>query len=447
MAPPNRSQLPLVALGLVLGGCASVGAQDPAPAPVPAAPAGAHVEGFVHSEFIARKAGSDHDLDETTFVGADYSDSRFPGIKAHVSARLSVDLDGKNPGSVFEGLSDIHHEAVDFQLYDAYMTVDPPGGAGSLRIGRQLAYETPVIVHYDGLDFRTHPSGDEEFTAGVYGGVPVRLYQDQSESRSLVGVFAEERPWEGGRARVDWMHVEDSQLAESGNGILALGLWQTFDHGWAAEGQYSRLEDSDRDLRLHAQWTSPDAGFSASATYYQLFATQDALPADIDPYTAILMALFPYRQYGLTLTTELSENTELDLAADARRVSDSGDVSEFNRDWERYRATLVFRRVLASAFDLSLFDDVWDGDDRDVSSWGLDVSYDTQERWKFGAGTYYSLYKYDIFQNTERDDVRTWYARGTCKLSKQLALEFSYDYEDDELDQYNVLRGGVVWRF
>jgi hypothetical protein len=443
------------ALGFMLGGCASLSAQTPAPAPAPAPvpdsqlvpEGGARIEGFLHSEFIARTAGSDHDLDETSFFGVDYSDPRYPWMKAHVSARLSIDLDGQQPGSVFDGLSDIHDQAVDFKLYDAYVSLGPPGSYGTLRIGRQLAYETPVIVHYDGLDFRTHPTGDAEFSAGVYGGIPVRLYQDQSESRSLVGVFAEERPWHGGRARIDWMHVEDDQLAESGNGILALGLWQAFENGWSAEGQYSRLEDSDRDLRLHAQWTSPNAGFSASATYYQLFDTQDALPADIDPYTAILMALFPYRQYGLTLTTELSENAELDLAADARRVSNSGDLGEFNRDWERYRATLVLRRVMTSDFDLSLFDDLWDGDDRDVSSWGLDVAYDTREQWKFGAGTYYSLYKYDIFQNSERDDVRTWYARADCKLSKSLALEFSYDFEDDQQDQYNVLRGGVLWRF
>jgi len=396
---------------------------------------------------IARKAGSDHDLDETTFAGVDYSDPRFPWIKAHLSTRLSVDLDGHDPGSVFDGLSDIHDAALDFKLYDAFVTLDTPDSPGAVRIGRQLAYETPVIVHYDGLDFRTHPSGDAELSVGLYGGRPVRLYEDQDESRSLIGVYAEERPWQGGRARVDWMHVEDSQLAESGNGILALALWQTFENGWAAEGQYSRLEDSDRDLRLRTQWTSPNAGLSASATYYELFQTQDALPADIDPYTAILMALFPYRQYGLTLTSELTENTELDLAADARRVSDSSDLGEFNRDWERYRATLVLRRILASEFDLSLFDDLWDGDDRDVSSWGVDLAYDTQEQWKFGAGTYFSLYKYDIFANSERDDVRTWYARGSCKVTKSIALEFSYDYEDDELDQYHVLRGGVLWRF
>jgi len=419
------------------------GAEEPAIAPGQ----GSRFEGFLHSELIGRWTGGDQDFDQTNFFSVDWSDARRPWLKAHVSARFAIDLDGHEANSVFNGLSDIHDQAVDFKLYDAYVDIGAPQGAGVARIGRQLEYEAPVVVHYDGLAFRTHPTGSVEFTAGVYGGIPVRLYEGGGETRSLFGVFAEERPWQGGRARVDWMHVENGDLADSGNGILALGLWQVFEHGWAAEGQYSCLEDQDRDLRLRAQWTSPDAGFSASASYFQLFETQDALPAEIDPYTAILMALYPYRQYGLTLTSELGEHAELDLAADVRRVTDDSDVGEFNRDWERYRGTVVFRRVLSSNFDLSLFDDVWDGDDRDASSWGVDLVYDTQQQWRFSTGTYYSLYKYDMLSVSERDDVRTWYGRADWKLSSKLSFELSYDYEDDDQDQYNCLRGGVLWHF
>jgi len=422
-------------------------AESPATEPAPAVESGPRLTGFLRSELILRRVGGDQDFDQTNFFSVDYSDPRNPAIRAHVAGRLAIDLDGQQADNRFNGLSDVHGDAVDFKLYDAFVDVAQAGGAGRLRIGRQLEYEAPVVVHYDGLDLRVQPGDDEDFLAGLYGGIPVRLYTDRGESRSLIGLFAEDRPWKGGRARFDWMHVEDEQLAESGNGILALSLWQGWDNGWAAEGQYSRLEDDDRDLRLRTQWTSPDAGLSASATYYQLFATQDALPADIDPYTEVLMALFPYEQYGLTLTTELTEDAELDLAADIRRVSDSGDIGEFNRDWERYRAALLLREVFESHFDVSLFDDIWDGDDRDVSSWGLDVSYDTRQQWKFGAGTYYSLYKYDLLQQSERDDVRTWYARAAYQLSKAFAVEFSYDFEDDDEDSYNALRGGVMWNF
>jgi hypothetical protein len=429
--------------------------KEPATAPAPTsadAPAvwaeqGSHFEGFVASRLDERWTDGAHDLDWTNLVSVDWSDPRRPWIKAHVVARVAADLDGRQARGVYNGLSDTHDQSVDFKLYDAYVDIAPADGLGQLRIGRQLEFDAPEIVHYDGLSFRSHPTAEKEFTVGLYGGIPVRLYQGTSDNRSLLGAFAEERPWKGGRARVDWMHLVDDTVPDTGNGIIGLGLWQQFENGWAGEAQYTRLEDQDRDLRMRAQWTSASSGFTAAATYYQLFGALNELPADIDPYTAVLMALFPYRQFGLSTSAELSKRVVLDLAIDARRVDDSSDLGEFNRDWERYRATAVLRDVLAQHLDLSVSGDVWDGDDRDTTTWGVDLNYDTREQWKFSAGSYYSLYKYDLFQNSERDDVRTWYARADWKLTPKLSLELGYVYEDADQNQYNVVRGGAVWHF
>jgi len=408
---------------------------------------GAHIEGYLSSRLVERWNSGEHDLDSINLLSMDWSDPRHAWIRAHFTARISADLDGRQTGSVYNGLSDLHDQSVDFKLYDAYVDILPAEGLGQLRIGRQFEYDTPEIVNYDGLSLRTHPTGDQEFTAGLYGGVPVRLYQGTSDQRSVLGAYAEERPWKGGRVRFDWMHLEDETVSDSGNGILGLGLWQRFEAGWSGEAQYTRLEDRDRDLRMRAQWTSPNAGFTASATYYQLFQTQDQLPADIDPFTAILMALHPYQQYGAALSTDITQKIRLDLSVDARSMNETADVGEFNRDWERYRATTVFSSLLAQNLDVSLFGDLWDGDGRDTTAWGLDLSYDTHEQWKFGAGSYYSLYKYNMFQNSESDDVRTYYARATWRIGPKLTAELGYDFEDDDQQQYNALRGGVVWHF
>jgi len=472
-----------VLFGSALAGCTSLGSDpdSPAPAPHAAAPAavaqtpaagqpaqpgpaavpastegqkpvveaeqGARIEGYLSSRLVERWGSGDQDLDFVNLLSMDWSDPRHAWIRAHFTARISADLDGQQSGSVYNGLSDLHDQSVDFKLYDAYVDIIPAEGIGQLRIGRQFEYDTPEIVNYDGLSLRTHPTGEHEFTAGLYGGIPVRLYQGTSDQRSLIGAFAEDRPWKGGRARFDWMHLQDETVPDSSNGILGLGLWQRFENGWSGEAQYTRLEDQDRDLHMRAQWTSPNAGFNASMTYYQLFQTEDQLPADIDPYTAILMSLYPYRQFGAAISTEISQKVRLDLSVDARRVNDAADVGEFNRDWERYRATTVFSSVLAPHFDVGLFGDLWDGDGRDTTAWGVDLTYDTQQQWKFGLGSYYSLYKYDIYQATERDDVRTYYARATWKLNPRLTAELGYDYEDDDQQQYNALRGGVVWHF
>jgi hypothetical protein len=137
----------------------------------------------------------------------------------------------------------------------------------------------------------------------------------------------------------------------------------------------------------------------------------------------------------------------LDLGIDVRRVDDSSDVGEFNREWERYYATATWADLLAEGFALSVTVDRWDDDERDTSSFGADLSWDPGRRWKASIGTYYSLYKYEFLEFDERDDVRTYYVRAGYDLCANVDLDLLYELEDDDQDTYNTLRVGTVWRF
>ena len=90
--------------------------------------------------------------------------------------------------------------------------------------------------------------------------------------------------------------------------------------------------------------------------------------------------------------------------------------------------------------------DRWDDEEQDTSSLGADVSYG-EERWTAALGTYYSLYKYQLLELDERDDVRTYYVRATRELSASLDFDFLYEFEDDDLETYHTLRVGLLWRF
>ena len=61
--------------------------------------------------------------------------------------------------------------------------------------------------------------------------------------------------------------------------------------------------------------------------------------------------------------------------------------------------------------------------------------------------TFYSLSKFDLFSNSERDDVRTWFVRLRHKVSRALVLEGDYELEDNDFDEYHRLRLGVTWNF
>ena len=62
-------------------------------------------------------------------------------------------------------------------------------------------------------------------------------------------------------------------------------------------------------------------------------------------------------------------------------------------------------------------------------------------------GSYYSLFKYDLFSIEERDDVRTYYLALRWKRSSASAFDLRYEYEDSEFGDFQTLRLGARWSF
>jgi hypothetical protein len=411
---------------------------------------------WLHGSFALRYrgrfSGDDNDQDARGVLSLDLADPRAPWIRGHLLARVDVDLEGLDGGEVFEDLSDTYDESVVTKLYLAYADVDldtrPEESPGTLRVGRQSDPRLPEVLRLDGVSYLSRPLGKNEVELGAYGGVPAHLYESSSEGDRAYGTFVEGLPWHGGRARLDWMHLEDEEvLGEGRDDLVALGVWQDFPEHWHFEGAYSNLEGDPRDLRLRALYDSGDAETIVRAGYYELLETQTTRITELDPFTEQLLEYFPFREANLNVSQAVGAHSVVDAGFDLRRVSDAEDVGEFNREWERYYATATVNDLATEGLGLSVTVDRWDDDDRDTSSLGADLSYATKEHWKAGLGTYYSLYKYELLELDERDDVRTYYLRASRELTARLALDILYEFEDDDLDHYQTLRLGAVWRF
>jgi hypothetical protein len=150
---------------------------------------------------------------------------------------------------------------------------------------------------------------------------------------------------------------------------------------------------------------------------------------------------------GAGVSRQVTKRTRFDLGADVRRVSDDDDVGEYNRDWERYYATASVQDAFVPGLTLSVTADQWDGEGRDIGTWGADATREIGERWRVSAGSYYSLYKYDLYANEERDDVRSYYARARFEKSDRLRFDLGYEFEDDDFEEYHLVRWGMTWRF
>jgi len=445
--------------GLLLA-CAGVAAvsdcrgQETPPAPGTTAPPATKVSepawlrGQLISRYWLRRTDdtTDQDLYETLLL--DFGDEKRDAVTGHLMGRIAADLDGRTNGDAqFFGLNDAVGDDVDGRLYDAYADLHRVPGLLLVRVGRQLIHETPELAWFDGLRAETQPWGEAELQVGVYGGAGTHLYESSASGDWTIGFYGQGRPWRGGRVRLDWMHLEDRALLGShDNDLLGAGVWQTIGQ-LQLEGQYTRLEDRDRDVRARAAFTEPEAELLAQVTFYQLLSPQNDLVLEIDPFFNALHELSPYWQTGALLGKGLFEHTELQVGADLRRVDDRSDVGTFNRDYDRWFATLHVRDLPVKGLSIAVTGDVWHSDGQQVSTWGADLGYAIGEATRVSAGSYYSLYKFDLFANSERDHVRTYFGKLQHRASKAWSLDGSYEFEQTDFDDYHALRLGVTWRF
>ncbi|MEZ5962396.1 MAG: hypothetical protein R3F56_00995 [Planctomycetota bacterium] len=440
----------------------SVAAQDPEPADPPEAgaadraadPAIAHktkpwLRGQIDTRYRGRWASGadDHDLYGTLTL--DLGDEDSDRVTGHFMGRLAWDVDGaESTDSPFYSLADTWNDDVVGYVYDAYADVHRVGGLSMLRIGRQPIYDTPEFAFFDGVRIESSELGKAKVKVGAYGGLSTHLYEWSHSDDWTLGAFVQLRPWTGGRVRFDWMHLEDQRrLEEHEDDLLGAALWQRIGEHLRLEAQYSRIEDRDRDVRGLLGYTLPEHDLNATITYYQLLRTQRDLVLELDPFYSSLLEYRPFWQLGASVAKGLAEHVRLDVGGDVRRVRDDADIGTFNRDYERYHATLSLDELLAQGLTVSATGDLWRSGGQDVSSFGFDVTQEIAKKWRASAGTYYALYKYDLFFNRESDHVRTYFARVRYKASDDLLGSFAYEFEDNDLDQFHSLRLDVTWRF
>ena len=457
---PHRSPARVISWfgALCLAGCASIGghgenaaipAQDRKGSVAGAEP-GEHpafpIRGTLTSRYRGRweSDAGDHDLYQVLTLEA--GDAETDRVTAHFMGQAAYDLDGADSEGnyAFFSLQDTYDSPVTARLYHAYADVHETG-LETVRLGRQLIYETPEVAYFDGVRVETEGLGEKDVQLGIYGGVPVHPYESSPEGDVIVGVSGQARPWRGSRLRLDWMHLEDeSLLGENRDDLAAVALDQSFSPGFQVGGEYSLLEGEQRDFRLRASAYSAQSDLTAEVSFYKLLRAQGERAIPFDPFFATLFELFPYWQSRMLLSKGFEAGVTLAAGLDLRRVEDSNDLGEFNRDFERYHLTTTFDELPAE-LELSLTGELWESDQSDIRSWGLDLRRQLTDELAATVGTYFSLFKYELYTDSEREDVRTWYTALAWRRAKGPRFDLRYELEDADLDQFHYLRLGATW--
>lgn len=406
------------------------------------------VHGTLQTRLRYRRTFDDHDSDLYSTLVADAGDRNRDVVTGHVVARAEFDLDDSGSGTdPFFDVDDTHDADLSARLIQGYADVHALEDLEVLRVGRQPLVETPEALTIDGVRVESHERGDLAVRVGAYGGRPTHFFESSSEGDSVVGTYAEAHPWKGGTARLDWMHLEDRlRLGDERDDLVALSARHA-EGRLRLGGEVSLLEGSGRDLRTRASWTDAEEGLLVRVDYFRLLETQGSLVTSLDPFTEALLEYQPFHRIGVDVAKNLGSVTRVELGSELRRLVDAADEGPFNREYERYRMRLARDELFGRPWHAGAGVEHWSGDPSSTTTWSADLGREWDDRWSLDLSSTYALWDLDLVTLDERRDVRTWGLELRHELSDRVRLELLYEYEDDDLDHYHVLRGGIRWRF
>jgi len=416
------------------------------------------MHGKISAQYRLRTMDDESDEDVYAYGLLDLGDPYKDKVSFHIFGRGAWDVDGdfdQDEAYVFDSIEDTYDDPASGRLYYAYLDVHRVKNISLIRLGRQLVYETPVTLYFDGARVETAEVKElANLKAGAYGGPPVHLYEsyeNNTEEDMVYGAFVQARPWKGGRVRFDWTHATDDYVYEDDeqdDDLYGVSVWQALHEYFRVRGRYTFYADEARDATGWATFYQPEWDLLVQGSYYELLDTEEVHALEFDPLYGSLFEYHPYWQARLMASKGFGENFMIEGGADMRRLKDEDDMSNFNHEFTRYWGT-VYLLDLVEGFELSGTGEVWDSEDQleYIESWGADLTYRRGRDIKASIGSYYSLYEYDIYLDEEKTEVQTYYAKARYRPETGFNFGASYEYEVDDFDDYQTVQVELGYSF
>ncbi|MCE9583412.1 MAG: hypothetical protein K8T20_13080 [Planctomycetes bacterium] len=401
------------------------------------------------------KDSKEHDTDLYQEVSADIGNVKKHMITAHFSLRVSEDLDGENDNKkahVFDSLQDTYGHAWHGDLYYAHVDLHRLLFLDLVRVGRQSLDETPMVLYMDGL--RADTMAWKQFFSlqgGVYAGAPVHYFESAWRGDSIIGAFIQARPWTGARVRAEYTRIRDATTGGTQrDNLWNFSAWQQIADVLTLNGRFSILNTMSRDHLLRADLYVTDWDFRVDASWYRLYRTQNLTTIDTDFFTSALHSYFPYDQFRLLVAKGIGKHINLQAGGDLRAVSPYDDEGPGNRSFVRFFFSPGITNWPIDGLSASVTLEYWNirhTRNGDTQSAGFDVSYKGIKGLKISAGSNFALWKYDVFDDLERQHVQTYYARVSYSPWKPLKFEVGYELEDTKSDDFHKVKVSVSYTF
>jgi len=414
------------------------------------------LRGSIATRYVIRSARvsgdkySDNDVFEYLRLDATVPEDR--KYEVHFFGTARQDIDGKNDRHDFfplEDIGDARDESSAVTLYDAHVAINSPvSHISQVRIGRQAGTRDEPVF-FDGVAVDTSVSKNIYFTA--YGGEAVHFEELEYAwgDDTLAGAGVDISPTFNSVFSMDYLYIQDEReifgFDDQEDTLISLKVWQRFARFLSSMARFRYLNDDARDIRVRAVGAFPDSGFEISGGYFRQFGEEAERSIEESIYYDIVGTTSEFQSFDIKLRKFLGEHYAVDVGYYDRRLIDGGDESSFNRDYSRLYASFDVADLLIRRLTLSLTGEYWKTGDSTYRSGGLEATYVLKKRkrkGKLSAGTYYSLYKYDYYdERGERDDVRTYYARAVVPIGGHFSADGKYEYENGNDDFHSFTLG------
>jgi hypothetical protein len=425
--------------------------EDQPAAPPPVAPAPEwldSIHGTLRLLHRARWTGdaSDSDLFNSYSLRAGNPDMDL--FSGSASGRFQSDLDGDRSVdgfSPFDSLSDSYRRATTAQVHTAYVDITNPRPGVRARAGRQILDELPEAIPMDGARAAVEVSKEASITA--FGGRPVNYFESSPEGDWMFGAWIEARPWSGGKARLDYLHLEDENTFGLFRDDLVGIMAEHHEAPWLFNARATFLESEARDILVRGSTVDPDAGFTLDVKAYYLFEQQQALSFGLDAFAVFLLPVEPYYQLSVAASKELTDRFGLDASVAARRLEHSGDEGAYNHEFSRWSFTVRAKDWPDPGWSASVTGDFWQTDGDDFWTAGGAMAWQVAEAVKAELSSAYALYSIDAVTGEERERSRSVSLGLRWKVNADVRADVRFTAEKNDIDEFMTLDIGARYAF
>jgi hypothetical protein len=293
------------------------------------------------------------------------------------------------------------------------------------------------------MDGGTVRFAGEWLSAGVFGGIPVNLFETSPQGDSMYGGWLEIAPWARAHLRVEELHIRDQNLFGSfDNNLLGISAEQGAG-AFRAEARYTNLQGENRDVTGRLVGAFPDLGLLLHAQATYLFAQEEALSYPLDPYATFLMAIEPYVEWTVRASEAIGRNFGVDLAATQRKFVRGSEDAPFNHEFTHGSVTPHLADWPIEGLSISVSADYWRSTGANYWTSGADVAFKLHPLLTIGAGTSFALYTIDGLTGEEHDRVRLVYGSIRWKFPPSSVLDLRITREANAIGTFYTLEVGA----